>query len=206
MLGFALPARPLPVLGINRKLAPNGRTFSLLHECVHVFLEQGSICDIEEGERRPPEEQRVEVFCNAIAGVALVPMDALLAEQLVRVHPARPRDWSSDELASLARSFGVSQFVILRRLLTAGRTSQDFYTTLSARWGSQFEATAQADPDADFRRNMPQEVVSDLGRPFTRLVMDSYLNAFTSLSDVSRHLGVRASQVSKVQELLAAKS
>jgi Zn-dependent peptidase ImmA (M78 family) len=206
MLGFTLPARPLPVLGINRKLAPNGRTFSLLHESVHVFLEQSSICDIEEGERRPPEEQRIEVFCNAVAGAALVPMDALLNEPLVRVHPGRPRDWSDEELASLARNFGVSQFVVLRRLLTAGRTSQGFYSSRSAQWGSLFDATSQSDPDADFKRNMPQEVVSDLGRPFTRLVVDSYLNAFTSLSDVSRHLGVRASQVSKVQELLAAKS
>lgn len=206
MLGFTLPERPLPVIGVNRKLAPNGRTFSLLHECVHVFLEQSSICDIEEGERRPPEEQRIEVFCNAVAGAALVPMDALLAEALVRIHPARPRDWSSDELASLARNFGVSQFVVLRRLLTAGRTSQGFYMSRSAQWGSLFDATPQIDPDAEFRRNMPQEVVSDLGRPFTRLVVESYLNSFTSLSDVSRHLGLRASQVGKVEELLAAKS
>ena len=75
MLGFSLPDRPLPVIGVNRKLAPNGRTFTLLHECVHVFLEQSSICDIEEGPLRPPEEQRTEVFCNAVAAAALVPRD-----------------------------------------------------------------------------------------------------------------------------------
>jgi hypothetical protein len=49
---------------------------------------------------------------------------------------------------------------------------------------------------------MPQEVVSDLGRPFTRLVLDSYLNSRMSLSDVARYLGLRAQQVQKVRELV----
>lgn len=202
MLGFSLGERPLPVIGVNRKLRHNGRTFTLLHECVHVFMGDSSLCDIDERALRPPREQKVEVFCNAVAGAALVPMDALTAEPLVRIHPAKPRDWSGDELAALARGYGVSEEVILRRLLTANRTSSDYYQARRTVWGSPMDDTSTADPDADFKRNMPQEVVSDLGKPFTRLVVDSYLNSYTSLSDVSRYLGLRAGQVPKVQELL----
>jgi Zn-dependent peptidase ImmA (M78 family) len=203
MLGFSLSDRPLPVIGVNRRLHPNGRTFTLLHECVHVFLEQSSICDIEESQLRPPEEQHIEVFCNAVAAAALVPRQALLSEMLVAAHPARPRDWSDDELGSLGRVFGVSNEVILRRLLTMGRTSQDFYAQRRRVWGSLFDAPATVvEPDTEYRRNMPQEVVSDLGRPFTRLVVDSYLNSYTSLADVTRYLGLRAQQVAKVRELL----
>jgi Zn-dependent peptidase ImmA (M78 family) len=203
MLGFSLPDRPLPVIGVNRKLTPNGRTFTLLHECVHVFLGQSSACDIEEGQLRPSEEQRVEVFCNAAAAAALVPREALLSEALVAPHPARPRDWSEDELGSLGRVFGVSNEVVLRRLLTFGRTSQAFYAARRAFWGSLLETKpTPTDTDTEYKRNMPQEVISDLGRPFTRLVVDSYLNSFTSLADVSRYLGLRAQQVAKVRELL----
>lgn len=204
VLGFSLTDRPLPVIGVNRKLAPNGRTFTLLHECVHVLLERSSICDIEEGVLRTPEEQRPEVFCNAVAAAALVPRDALLAQGLVAERPARPRDWSEDELGSIARVFGVSHEVVLRRLLTAGRTTQAFYATRRAFWGSLLDVpTKPVEPDTDYKRNMPQEVISDLGRPFTRLVVESYLNSYTSLSDVSRHLGLRADKVAKVRELLA---
>jgi Zn-dependent peptidase ImmA (M78 family) len=204
VLGFSLSDRPLPVIGVNRKLALTGRTFPLLLVCVHVFLERSSICDIEESVLRPPEEQRPEVFCNAVAAAALVPRDALLAQSLVGEHPARPRDWSEDELGSLARVFGVSHEVILRRLLTAGRTTQGFYVAKRAFWGSLLDAPARpTEPDTDYKRNMPQEVISDLGRPFTRLVVESYLNSYTSLSDVSRHLGLRADKVAKVRELLA---
>jgi len=202
MLGFSLSERPLPVIGVNRKLNLNRRTFTLLHECVHVLLESSGICDIEESVLRPPEEQRPEVFCNAVAGAALVPSDALLAHPLVS--SARPRDWSDDALGSIGRTFGVSGEVILRRLLTTGRTTQAFYAERRAAWGRLFDSSDTAtDPDADYKRNMPQEVVSDLGRPFTRLVVDSYLNSFTSLSDVSRHLGLRADKIAKVRELLA---
>jgi hypothetical protein len=128
---------------------------------------------------------------------------ALLGEPLVARHPARPRDWSDDELGSLGRVFGVSNEVILRRLLTAGRTSQAFYNQRHALYGSFFDAPAPAESETEFKRNMPQEVVSDIGRPLTKLVLESYDNSFTSLADVSRYLGLRAQQVDKLRGLLA---
>ncbi len=208
ILGFSLPDRPLPVIGVNRKLAPNGRTFTLLHESVHVYLGESSICDIEEGELRPPEEQRVEVFCNAVAGAALVPRDALLNHPLVVRHPDRPRDWGDDELSSLARDFGVARLVILRRLLKFGRTTESFYGARHKAYGGLLDASAvtTTSEDDEYRRNVPQEVVSDLGRPFARLVLESYDNTFTSLSDVSRYLGLRAQKVDKLRALLAVRS
>jgi Zn-dependent peptidase ImmA (M78 family)/DNA-binding XRE family transcriptional regulator len=201
MLGFSLTEQPLPVVGINRKLAPNGRTFTLLHEFVHILLRESSLCDIEEDFVRPPQEQQTEVFCNAVAAAALVPLDALLADHLVAPHSS-PREWSNDELSTIARNFGVSQHVILRRLLTAGRTTQDFYALRQAIWRVHETPTAVDDSAEDFRRNMPQEVVSNLGRPFARLILDSYLNSNLSLSDASRYLGLRAGQVVKVRELV----
>ena len=205
MLGFSLSERPLPVIGVNRKLHLHGRTFTLLHEFTHILLERSGICDIDESAQRRPEEQRPEIFCNAVAAAALVPREALLAHGLVRTFPDQPREWSEDELSTIGREFGVSNEVILRRLLTAGRTTPAFYAERRAMWGRLFDTPNTAtEPDTDFKRNMPQEVISDLGRPFTNLVVDSYLNSYTSLSDVSRHLGLRADKVAKVRELLAA--
>jgi len=202
ILGFSLSERPLPVIGINRKIALNGRTFTLLHEFVHLLIDASSICDIEEEALRPPEEQRTEVFCNAVAASALVPNDALLTEKLVSMHPPRPREWSDEELQSLARTFGVSVHVILRRLLTIGRTTQSFYATRQVLWRLIEQSASRAGSEEEFRRNMPQEVVSNLGRPFTRIILESYLNSQMSLSDVSRHLGLRAQQVEKVRDLV----
>jgi Zn-dependent peptidase ImmA (M78 family) len=200
MLGFSLTEQPLPIIGINRKLAPNGRTFTLLHEFVHVLLRQSSLCDIEEDFVRPPEEQKTEILCNAVAAAALVPRDTLLSDPLVSPHK-EARDWSDDELAAIARNFGVSTHVILRRLLKVGRTTQAFYAARAALWRVYEHVPAKQD-DEEFRRNMPQEVVSDLGRPFVSLILESYLSSNLSLSDTSRYLGLRAGQVEKVRELV----
>jgi len=200
MLGFSLAEQTLPAIGINRKLAPNGRTFTLLHELVHVLLRQSSLCDIEESFVRRPQEQKTEIFCNAVAAAALVPKDALIADPLVSPHK-QPREWSDEELAAIARNFGVSAHVILRRLLTVGRTTQAFYAAHAALW-RVYEAAPPRDEDEDFKRNMPQEVVSDLGRPFVSLILESYLSSNLSLSDTSRYLGLRAGQVAKVRELV----
>jgi Zn-dependent peptidase ImmA (M78 family) len=198
VLGFSLTEQPLPIIGINRKLAPNGRTFTLLHEFVHVLLRESSLCDIEESFARPPQEQATEVFCNAVAAAALIPRDALLADPLVSRH-SRPRDWSDEELDAIARNFGVSKHVALRRLLTVGRTTQTFYAPRAASW--RVYEPAPAREDENFKRNMPQEIVSDLGRPFVRMIIESYLNSNLSLSDASHYLGLRAGQVEKVREL-----
>jgi Zn-dependent peptidase ImmA (M78 family) len=148
-----------------------------------------------------PQEQKVEIFCNAVAASALVPLQALLSEPLVAPH-SQPRDWSDDQLSIIARNFGVSQHVILRRLLTARLTTEAFYASRQAKWRVYEQPTAADEPNEDFRRNMPQEVVSDLGRPYARLILDSYLSSNLSLSDASRYLGLRAGQVAKVRELV----
>jgi Zn-dependent peptidase ImmA (M78 family)/transcriptional regulator with XRE-family HTH domain len=200
MLGFSLTEQPLPIIGINRKLAPNGRTFTLLHEFVHVLLRQSSLCDVEESFVRPPQEEKMEVFCNAVAAAALVPSDALLSDPLVSPHKLA-RDWSDDELSAIVRNFGVSMHVILRRLLTVGRTTQAFYASRAAPW-RVYEPAPAKEEDEEFKRNMPQEVLSDLGRPFVGLILESYLSSNLSLSDTSRYLGLRAGQVQTVRELV----
>jgi Zn-dependent peptidase ImmA (M78 family) len=204
ILGFSIKERPLPVIAVNRKVAPNGRTFTLLHELAHILLDESAICDVDEDESRPPEEQHKEVFCNAIAAAVLVPREALLAEDLVTSHPANLDAWTDSELDSLARTFSVSTHVILRRLLTEGRTTKTFYAAHQDMWRTMLQPPKDGvDSDDKFRRNLPQEVVSDLGRPFTRLVLDSYENSRMSLSDVSRFLGIRAERVEKVREIMS---
>jgi hypothetical protein len=82
-------------------------------------------------------------------------------------------------------------------------TALNFHHFRDGTWGSLLDTpAAPSDSEAEYKRNMPQEVISDLGRPFTRLVVDSYLNSYTSLADVTRYLGLRAQQVGKVRELL----
>src|SRR6202044_2284517 len=54
--GFSISLRPLPVAVVNIKDAPRGRIFTLLHELVHVMLNDGGICDLHDAD--------IEAYCN----------------------------------------------------------------------------------------------------------------------------------------------
>jgi Zn-dependent peptidase ImmA (M78 family) len=118
MRGFSIAEDVLPVIAVNRKDKPNGRTFLLLHEFTHLMLRESGLCDLDEDVAlRPPEENRVEVFCNHVAGAALVPRANLLAEAIVVNKGERRHQWSDEELEVLARRYAISREVMLRRLL-----------------------------------------------------------------------------------------
>ena len=203
MLGFSLALQPLPVIAVNRKMKPNGRTFTMLHEFTHLLLGEGGVCDIEEDVLRPPREQAVEVFCNHVAGAALVPKSDLLTHPIV-AHDPSPREWPDEALQTLARHFRVSLEVVLRRLLIADRTTEAFYVRkrreLLARF-ARLEQEERDQPTEDFGRNMAQEAISNLGS-FARLVVNSYASDAINLTDASKFLGVKAEKVAAVSELL----
>ena len=167
------------------------------------MLGEGGLCDIDDKLPRAPHEQNVEVFCNHVAGAALIPRDELLAHNLVIVGGNRPRDWDDNILAALARDFGSSEHVVLRRLLITNLTTQAFYARKSAEYAARYERLAKAQREqaaGNFRRNMPQEAVSNLSS-FAKLILDSYHSDNISLTDASKYLGVRAEKVATVEEL-----
>ena len=70
--GFSIYAENLPAVVVNVKDAPNGRLFTMLHELAHLALRQAGICDLRE-DQTGQVPHYVEVFCNYVAGAALIP-------------------------------------------------------------------------------------------------------------------------------------
>ena len=194
MRGLSLTEDPLPVVVVNSKDAPNGRVFTMLHELCHVALRRSGICEIDESRLRPSEERRIEVFCNHVAGAALVPMRDLLADEVVSEAPGATT-WSEQQLKDIARRFSVSKFVVLRRLLIAGRTTSAFYREKQDEWlraqGEQSEG-AFATPD--------RRAVAEGGKTFVRLVLQSYYQDHITLSDVAKYLDVRLKHLPKIEQ------
>lgn len=195
MRGFSLADEPLPAIVTNTKDAPNGRVFTMLHELCHVALRRSGVCEPEEERARPPEEQSVEVFCNHVAGASLVPREYLLGDPEVAAH--RGAAWTEEELVAIARRFAVSKIVVLRRLLVAGRTSQAFYRAKKNEWA---ETARVAEDDSKGGIVTPdRRAVSEAGRTFVRLVLQSYYSDRITLNDVSKFLRVRLKHLPKIE-------
>jgi Zn-dependent peptidase ImmA (M78 family)/DNA-binding XRE family transcriptional regulator len=198
MLGLSLAEPVLPVIAVNRKIRnPNGRIFTLLHEFVHLMLRQSSICDIDEEEPRPPEEQRIEVFCNRVAGAALVPAEILLGEEIVSRHPAARREWDEEDVKTLALRFSVSREVIVRRLLIAGRTTEQFYKRKREEYR---QPPAAGDGEqAGGPENRAVRALSTLGTSFITLILESHHQGHLTLSQVSGLIGERVKWVPEIE-------
>jgi len=204
--GFAIAEELLPVLAVNRKNTFNRRSFSLLHEFAHLMLRLSGVSDLDVDADRPPEEQRVEVFCNRVAAAALLPRPQILSERTVETHRRDRPEWNDEDISDLATTYGVSRETVLRRLLTFGLTTRHFYRTKRAQYNEEFLAQQERERERrkgqDFRRNPPREVISTCGEPFVRLVLDNYDQDRITLRDVSSYLGVRVKHFSRIEQAI----
>jgi Zn-dependent peptidase ImmA (M78 family)/DNA-binding XRE family transcriptional regulator len=195
--GFSISDQPLPVAVANIKDAPRGRIFTLLHEVVHILLNNAGICDLHE--TGTSERSRVEAFCNHVAGAVLFPKDDLLRSEAVVRHRRGSSVWADQELAELSRSFGGSREAALVRLLTLGLTTQAYYEekreVFLKRYAEQRERDRQKGGFAP-----PLEVaLTSAGPTFTSLVVENFNRERITASDVSDYLQIRLKHLADVQ-------
>jgi len=202
--GFAFWAETLPFVVVNRKDTHGRRVFSLLHEIAHLMLHQSGVSDVEAEGPRPNDDERVEVYCNAVAASALMPRQLFLAEPLVADHQGGKEAWSDGTIKALAATYGVSREAAVRRLLTLGRTTEDFYRRKRSQYGQEFRAQRQREKekrgDKGIPRNMPLETVADFGRPFVRMLLSRYHAERLSLAEVSGFLGVKVRHIPGIEQ------
>jgi Zn-dependent peptidase ImmA (M78 family) len=188
----------LPVIVVNRKDVYGARSFSLLHELAHLALRTEGLCDLSTRVERPPEHQRLEVFCNAVAAACLMPADAVLRHDVVRSHSSGSSEWSDVTIERLARDFSASREALLRRLLTFGLTTNAFYERKRADYQREYESEAHAKAARDQRIIIapPTNAVSTLGKPFVRLVLETLDSGKITSTDAADYLGVRIKHLS----------
>ena len=59
---LAIYVKEMPIIGINDEDRPPAKSFSMIHELVHIFKRESSLCNDMRSARSE------EVFCNAVAG------------------------------------------------------------------------------------------------------------------------------------------
>lgn len=189
MRGFSIAAMPLPVMGINRAESPRARVFSMMHELTHLMVRQSGVCDFNEDVGAPPEERRIEVFCNAVAAEILAPAEAFLVQTEIADHPARPRVWEEETIAALSNRFHVSREFVVRRLLEHGRCTNDFYQQKRELYKRQYlENRANGQIALEKWGEKRQRI---LGDAFTRLVFSTYREGHLTLSEMLGHLQIK---------------
>lgn len=191
--GISLADDYAPFIYINANDSYAGRQFTLLHELVHLWINEPGLSNLTNIKKAPiSPDSATEAFCNRVAALTLVPPHEFAAE------------WSKhadEELETrieiVASRFNVSEEVITRRLLDTGVISQNDYLRLRAlfrdRW-IQFKA--KQSPGGDYYRS----ALSFNGHAFTRTVLGARYSGEITVREASFVLGVKANNLKRLAE------
>jgi Zn-dependent peptidase ImmA (M78 family)/DNA-binding XRE family transcriptional regulator len=198
--GFSISEPRFPVIVLNSKDSHAGRIFTLLHELVHLMLNEGGICDCRE-HALPAQIPHVEMFCNRTAGAVLVPSDILMNHEVVIKHQGKGNRirWEDVEIDALSSDFSVSNEVLLRRLLIFKLTSEEFYQLKRKEYSERWERVKKEEQEKGhppyYRMKLRQ-----LGKPFARTVFNAYYDRRITLSDVMDYIGVKTGVLKDIEK------
>ena len=127
--GFVLADRHVPFIVINDQDAKTARSFTLIHEMVHIYLGESGISGAPEHVQGNGKAAKVEQFCNEAASYVLLP---------VSFQATRPAAlYSSDAAAAqlyitqTAKTWAVSEPLVALRLRRLGWITPALHQQLS---------------------------------------------------------------------------
>jgi len=197
MRGFSLFHDVLPIISVNRKDSYAARSFTLMHELVHLMMRMESLCDMkEEISDHSDDDQFTEIFCNSVAACTLVPRDALFSNDNLKC--AQELTESGDKaIRELSLRFSVSREVIVRRMLTLGLVNEDFYTIKREQYYNEFTKRV---PSKQGHVNPVLDLLSYAGKPFVTLALENFNRGNITTSDISDYLGIKIKHLDSLQD------
>lgn len=172
----------IPIILLNGKDSVNGRIFSLFHELTHLLLGESAICGDDENTQE-------EIFCNAVAGEFLVP------EHDLNISINGVTDLLSyNSLKKLYNSYGVSEHVILRRLLDANKISRKDYISHINSYEESFSKSSGS--GGNYLNNM----IKYNGKAYYSVILDAYEVGIINSLEFSKFTDLGKKQIPKLQE------
>jgi Zn-dependent peptidase ImmA (M78 family) len=195
--GFSLFDDEFPVIYVNNSTAKARQMFTLFHELGHLLTHTSGVTKRNDdyiGSLRG-HSRDVELFCNRFAANVLVPESAFSDEDL---------NAADDNIIRLARRYRVSRGVILRRLLDRGAVSNEYYRAKVKQWAADY--FAKSEDDTASSGNYYATQASYLSDTFARVAFRSYYQGSISLEDLARHLNLKMSSITGLEQALLQKA
>ena len=196
--GFAIYYADLPIIGINDEDRPPAKSFSIIHELVHLFKRESSLCNDMNNSVATKEE---EVFCNAVAGELLVPQNAI---NIVLNNKNYSTPYSKEDLKRIADRFSVSREVIIRRLLDLNKISKIEYDTYADMFRQEIDYEREKQRtdrkngiNNSIPRNISREAIDRTSPAVSKALYRGYGEEIYSKQDIARHLNIDQKHINK---------
>ncbi len=196
--GFAIFDGSLPIIGLNDNDRPPAKSFSIIHELVHILKRESSMCnDMFKSDNSVNEE----IFCNAVAGELLVPRQALM---MIISQIDEENRYQLDSIKRLSSEFCVSREVIVRRLLDLGLISRSEYLSFYQQFETELEiekikrkTEAESGNNKPFAVNMAYKIFDRNSPSVCQGLLYGYNENVLSKRDIAKHLGMNIKHVDR---------
>lgn len=187
--GFSQFEPIFPVIVLNGADSPEARSFTLVHELIHVLLRSGSICTLR-------SRGGVESRCNQLAAEILMPGEQFLLS-LGDEDPV-------ESIPRLAKTFNVSLEATAIRLRTLRKISEDQLQEIRDRILEAILARKQAEREESGGDGPPhfQTHLRNLGDTYVATVLDAYHDKRITLADAAHFLEAKISTIDKMEAAL----
>lgn len=202
MRGFSLPG-DVPTVMINALDPPRAQAFTALHEFAHLMLRAEGLCDLVGP--AAGDSAVVEPWCNAVAAATFMPRAEFLGS--LGDEATFMPSWDETVIRQISHRWSASREAVVRRLLTLGLTSQEFYQAKRDEYRSAYESWR--DEQRAQRRTKSggpppyRMAVRDRGRPYVREVLDAYQRNELSTASLSRLLSLRTKHIEALTDEVA---
>lgn len=216
-LGFAIWDSLFPLAGFNLEGYKNQQVFTLFHELAHLCLRQSAVSDLGADREQQGDDaiKRTEVFCNRFASTFLLPPSMNEVQDAVSgISPESASDASV--IDKLAKGFRVSKYVLLHRLIEAGKLTAPQASSVFSNWraldedeldGHRAKKTAQLERDKQNGKSMQKspaaESVNARGEWLARRVLLAFSNGKLHTSDAQDLLDINEQQFVSLEKELS---
>ena len=194
--GFSIYEKTLPIIGINDEDRPPAKSFSLIHELVHLIKRESSACNVMYNAQSTRSE---EVFCNAVAGELLVPEETL---SIVINDEKYKCPYTIGNIEAIAGKFSVSKEVIIRRLLDCKYINDMEYAAYSVEFRKIIEKEREEQRIArkegvktNVYKNVSRDAVDRTSTSVCKALYYGYTEDIYSKRDIAHHLGIAQKHV-----------
>lgn len=132
--GYASADEIAPFIVINPGDARSARSFTLIHELVHIFIASTGVSADPVVVKPASEKIRIERFCNDVAGEFLLPK-----RFLSDIGPFQSYELAEEGIAEIAKEWSVSEPMVAYRLRSLERISDSIYSKLIGHYAARWE-------------------------------------------------------------------
>ena len=196
--GLSIYNKKIPIIGINEYDRYPAKSFTIIHELVHLYKHESSVCNsfIDDN-----GSQNEEIFCNAVAGELLVP------EQYLKKY-IKYKDfhdyYNYNNILDIANHFSVSKEVVIRRLLFIHEIDINEYKYLKNELALFYEKEKEENIIRSkqgvkkYRRNIARETLDNTSSNICKLLYKGLQNDIYSKVDIASYLGVSQKNVEAI--------